>query len=151
MIRSDRRISFDRPPEQVWDAMTRTGEFTSWWPWLRRLDARGLESDDVWACHVQPPLPYSLRFTITLGQVVPGRSVEAAVAGDISGTARVELEPTAGEGTEVHVVSDLVPAAGPLRAFARFARPLVVWGHDLIIDQGIRQFRAKAFRSAPRP
>ena len=39
MIRSDRRFSFDRPPEEVWEAMGCTSAYTRWWPWLRHLDA----------------------------------------------------------------------------------------------------------------
>ena len=144
MIRSDRRITFGAPPAEVWEALTRTGMYTAWWPWLRRLDAVGLVAEDVWSCHVQPPLPYSLRFTITLDEVVDGRSVRATVAGEIVGSARVELLPAGPAATVVHFVSDLAPAAGALRAFAAVARPLVAWGHDWVIDQGIRQFRGRA-------
>jgi len=144
VIRSDRRITFDRNPAEVWEAMTHTGRYPAWWPWLRRLDAEGLVAGDVWDCHVQPPLPYSLRFSITLDEVVEGRSVRATVAGEIFGTADVELSPAARGATVVRLVSDLTPTAGRLRAFASFARPLVTWGHDWVIDQGIRQFRARA-------
>ncbi len=145
MIRSDRRITFDSPPAEVWDAMTRTGSYTTWWPWLRRLDgAGGLVAGEEWACHVQPPLPYSLRFTITIEEVAEGRSVRATVAGEIVGTAYVELVAAGASATVVHFVSDLAPAAGVLRAFAAVARPLVAWGHDWVIDQGVRQFRAAA-------
>ena len=141
MIRSDRRFTFDQPPDEVWAAMARTSAYTRWWPWLRRLDAVGLRAGDVWACHVQPPLPYSLRFTITLDEVVDGRSVRATVAGEIVGTASVELLPAGPAATVVHFESDLAPAAGALRAFALLARPLVVWGHDWVLDEGIRQFQ----------
>ncbi len=148
MIRSDRRITFPSHPAEVWEAMTRTGAYTTWWPWLRRLDAVGLRAGDVWDCHVQPPLPYSLRFTITLDEVVDGRSVRATVAGEIVGTASVELLPAGPAATVVHFESDLAPAAGALRAFALLARPLVVWGHDWVIDQGVRQFRAGALSAS---
>ena len=126
--------------------MACTGAYTTWWPWLRRLDAVGIVEGDDWDCHVQPPLPYALRFTITIGEVVEGRSVRATVAGEIVGTARVELSPAGDAATIVHFVSDLAPAGGPLRAFATIARPLVAWGHDWVISQGIRQFRAQALR-----
>lgn len=148
MIRSDRRVTFDEPPEQVWEAVTHPERYTTWWPWLRRLDAAGLAEGEVWVCHVQPPLPYALRFTITIGEVVAGRSVQASVGGDITGTACVDLTPL-DDATEVHVVSDLAPSAGVLRAFARVARPLVTWGHDWVLDQGVRQFRARPLGAAP--
>jgi len=144
VIRSDRRFAFDQPPDEVWATMARTSEFTRWWPWLRRLDAEGLVTGDVWSCHIQPPLPYFLRFTIALDEVVPGEWVRATVAGDITGTATLTLDPTEGGGSEARLVSDLAPASSVLRAFAVVARPLVVWGHDWVLGEGIRQFRDRA-------
>ena len=143
MIRSDRRFTFEQPPDQVWAAMASTSAYTRWWPWLRRFDARGLVAGDIWECQIQPPLPYSLRFTITLDEVVPGRLAAATVAGDIGGTAELTVEPAGTGGCEVRLVSDLAPASGVLRAFAAVARPLVVWGHDWVLAEGIRQFEAR--------
>jgi len=141
VIRSDRRFTFDRPPEQVWEAIARTSSYPRWWPWLRHLEAKGLVAGDVWSCHIQPPLPYFLRFTITLEEVVDGVSARATVAGDISGTASFTLAPSGDGGTEGRLVSDLAPASPVLRAFAVVARPLVVWGHDWVLAEGVKQFQ----------
>ena len=143
MIRSDRRFAFDRPPPEVWAAMARTDAYTRWWPWLRRLDATGLVEGDVWTCHIQPPLPYFLRFTITLDEVVQGELARATIAGDIVGTAEFSLAPTDDGRSEGRLVSDLAPSSPVLRAFALVARPLVVWGHDWVLDEGVRQFQAR--------
>jgi uncharacterized protein YndB with AHSA1/START domain len=148
VIRSDRRFTFEQPPDVVWAAMGNTSAYTRWWPWLRRFDAEGLVTGDVWTCHIQPPLPYFLRFTITLDEVVPEASASATVAGDIGGTAGLTLLPGGAGGTEVRLVSDLAPASPVLRAFATVARPLVVWGHDWVLAEGIRQFKARALREA---
>ncbi len=145
MIETDRRIVFDKPPAEVWAAMTDTDAYTGWWPWLRGLDAAaGLATGEVWLCHVQPPLPYSLHFTIAIAEVVAERSVVATIEGDITGTARVDLSAGEGWTTVVHVASDLAPAAGVLRTFAALARPMVTWGHEWVIDKGIHQFRRTA-------
>lgn len=144
MIRSDRRFTFDRPPAEVWTAMARTEAYTRWWPWLRHLDAQGLVTGDVWSCHIQPPLPYFLRFTIALDDVDPGRSARATVAGDITGAASLTLAASEDGGSVVRLVSDLAPSSSVLRAFAVVARPLVVWGHDWVLAEGIRQFRHRA-------
>ena len=143
MIRSDRRFRFDHLPAEVWEAMSRTSDYPRWWPWLRHLDAVGLVAGDVWSCHIQPPLPYVLRFTITLEEVVPGRLARASVAGDIVGTASFTLAPRGDGGSEGRLVSDLAPSSAVLRAFALVARPLVVWGHDWVLDEGIRQFKER--------
>lgn len=144
MIRSDRRFSFEQPPEEVWAAMASTSAYTRWWPWLRRFEAKGLVTGDVWVCHIQPPLPYFLRFTVTLDEVVPGTSATATVAGDLGGTAALTLAPAEDGGCEVRLVSDLAPASPVLRAFAVVARPLVVWGHDWVLAEGVRQFESRA-------
>jgi uncharacterized protein YndB with AHSA1/START domain len=146
VIRSDRRFTFDRPPGEVWEVMGRTDAYTQWWPWLRRLDAKGLVAGDVWSCHIQPPLPYFLRFTITLEEVVPEVSASATVAGDIEGTAEFTLAANAEGGTDGRLISDLAPASPILRGFATAARPLVLWGHDWVLAEGIRQFDARALR-----
>jgi len=151
VIRSDRLFIFDQPPDRVWEAMGRTSAYTRWWPWLRRLDAAGLVTGDVWSCHIQPPLPYFLRFTITLDEVVPKEFARATVAGDITGTAAFTLAPTGDGGSEGRLVSDLAPASAVLRAFAVVARPLVVWGHDWVLAEGIRQFRARGLAEQQAP
>jgi uncharacterized protein YndB with AHSA1/START domain len=148
VIRSDRRFTFEQPPDVVWAAMGNTSAYTRWWPWLRRFEAGGLVTGDVWTCHIQPPLPYFLRFTITLDEVVPEASASATVAGDIGGSAVLTLVAGGAGGTEVRLVSDLAPASPVLRAFATVARPLVVWGHDWVLAEGIRQFKSRALREA---
>jgi len=154
VIRSDRCFTFDQAAAEVWAAMACTSEYTRWWPWLRRLEATGLVAGDVWSCHIQPPLPYFLRFTVTLDEVVGGEYVRASVAGDITGTAAFTLAPTADGGSVARLVSDLAPASSVLRAFAAVARPVVVWGHDWVIAEGVLQFRARGLAHqghGPRP
>lgn len=151
MIRSDRRFTFEQPPPEVWEVMADTSAYTRWWPWLRHLDATALVTGEVWSCHIQPPLPYSLRFTIALDEVVPAALARATVAGDITGTAELTLEPAAEGGTAGRLVSDLAPASPVLRTFAAVARPLVVWGHDWVLAEGIRQFKARGLPQVTEP
>ena len=151
MIRSDQRFSFDRPPSEVWAALADTTAYRSWWPWLSRLDASGLVAGDVWSCHIQPPLPYALRFTVTLDEVVPEALARASVRGDVRGTAELTLEPADGGRASGRLVSDLAPASPVLRAFAVVARPLVVWGHDWVLAEGLRQFRVRGLGQVPEP
>ena len=79
-----------RCPREVWTAMTRTGAYRSWWPWLRRLDDASFTVGSRWACEVQPPLPYTVRFTLVLEEIEPGRFVTATITGDIVGSAAVD-------------------------------------------------------------
>lgn len=146
---SDRRWTFDLEPDELWAAIERTDDYRRWWPWLRRFDAKGLVGGDRWYCLVQPPLPYQVRFFIDLDRVEPGRLAEATVTGDIRGTARLTVEPVEpvepdGHSCEARLVSSLEPAHPFFRALGVVARPMIMWGHDWVLDQGLRQFSRRA-------
>jgi hypothetical protein len=143
-IRSDRRHTFDASPDELWEAMSRVGEYRRWWPWLRHFEAPGLEPGVTWAATVQPPLPYRLRFDLLLLDVREPRLVVADITGDIEGEARIEVEPTA-VGSELHFTSELVPTNPILRSVARMAAPVAQFGHQWVLDTGLRQFRSSAF------
>jgi hypothetical protein len=148
-VRSDRRYRFAVDNETLWSAIEATEDYCQWWPWLRRLNAKGLIEGDRWDCVVQPPLPYSLRFTISLDEVVPARLAVASIDGEIKGHARLEIDPITdgdGEGCHARLISYLSPANGMLRTVARVARPIAQFGHDWVLDNGARQFRARALR-----
>lgn len=142
-VRSDREYRFDQPPDVVWDALARVEDYRAWWPWLRRFDAPGLVPGASWRCTIRPPLPYALRMTIRLDDVQPEAHVAARVTGDIQGDATVDLTP-AGHGCVVQLRSTLAPSGPPLRTVARFAPWLARYGHDWVLDTGLRQFRKRA-------
>lgn len=144
-IRSDRSWSFDVGPDQLWDAIASTHAYERWWPWLRRFDAaRGLEPGETWRCEVSPPLPYVVRFGLHLDHVEPAREVRARVTGDIVGSARLSVDGAEAAGSTARLRSSLRPANPLLRSFGAVARPLVVWGHDWVLDTGLRQFVTRA-------
>jgi uncharacterized protein YndB with AHSA1/START domain len=142
-IRSDRRHAFAVPPEELWVAMSQVDRYRQWWPWLRRFDAGGLRAGEVWSAEVQPPLPYRVRFELCLDDVTSPHRVAAVITGDIEGTARLEVtdHPT---GSELHVVSELAATSRTLRTVLRLAPPVARYGHDWVLDTGLRQFRDRA-------
>ena len=142
-VDSDRRWRFDVGAAEIWDTLAVTEHYRRWWPWLRRLDAQGLVVGDVWHCTVQPPLPYSLQFTITIDEVVEGERIVATVGGDIAGQASVDLSGDE-HAAEVRLASSLAPANRFLQAVALVARPVARFGHDWVLDTGAKQFRARA-------
>lgn len=123
----------------MWATLNRVTEFSSWWPWLRHFEGAELVSGSVWECVVQPPLPYALRFTVTLDQVVAPRLVHATVAGDVAGSASLVLEED-GAGCLAVFNSSLTPYQGVLRVVATLAPPVARYGHDWVLDTGARQF-----------
>lgn len=142
-IRSDRRHAFALPPEALWAAIARVDDYRDWWPWLRRFEGTALTSGEVWSATVQPPVPYRLRFEIHLDEVRAPRLATAVVLGDIEGTARIEIAPTPG-GSELHILSELAPTHPLLSAVATVAGPVARYGHEWVLDTGLRQFRARA-------
>lgn len=145
-IRSDRRFRVDAPPIVVWRALEGVDGYPGWWPWLRVFRARGLVADEDWTCVVQPPLPYRLRFHLHLDEVVATERVRATIGGDLDGWARLDLAAAGEVGTELRLRSDLAPTARLPRAMGSLAPQLARYGHDWVLDNGIRQFR-RALRS----
>ena len=140
-IRSEHRYRFPAPREAVWAALGDVGAYPSWWPWLRRFDARALAAGDVWRCEIRPPLPYVVRLAVSLAAVSAPSLVTARVAGGVEGDAELSLVPVDG-GTELRVASCLVPRHVPARAVARLLPGIARRGHDWVFDTGAAQFAA---------
>jgi uncharacterized protein YndB with AHSA1/START domain len=145
-ICSDRRFRFDVERAEVWTAITCTEQYRNWWPWLREFDGRTFEEGARWSCVVKPPLPYRLRFDVVLIEVFEHDIVRARIEGDITGWAELTAVDR-DDGCELRLVSELSPASGPLRLVARVARPVAAFGHDWVLDSGVRQFRGVALPS----
>ena len=143
-IRSDQTHVVERSVAEVWDAIGRTEDFRSWWPWLRRLDASGVIEGDEWRCTVQPPLPYVLRFTIEIDEVEDGRRVSAIVTGDIVGTAELWLSAV-DDGCSVRLASVLEPSNRALKLVSGLAPWMARFGHDWVVRTGLDQFRRRAW------
>ncbi|MGH9094249.1 MAG: SRPBCC family protein [Acidimicrobiales bacterium] len=147
LVSSQRHYRFDPDPETVWAAISDTGSYRRWWPWLHQFDAQGLQAGDTWTCVIEPPLPYKIEFVVSIERVVRPRLITARLSGDVRGTGTVEITGDDG-GSRVRVVSHLAPANGFLRAAARVALPVVRLGHDWILDSGARQFATGALAPA---
>jgi hypothetical protein len=163
-VRSDRWYDVGADRRRVWEAFGATDRYRSWWPWLTEFDGGPLVRGARWSCAVSPPLPYVVRFTLTLVAVEEARSIRALVEGDITGSATLELVddpdvdsdlpdlPDGSDGSDgsdgvacrIHLRADLAPSHTALRLVAGAASPVVRRGHDWVLDTGARQFRERA-------
>jgi uncharacterized protein YndB with AHSA1/START domain len=141
-IQSDRRYRFDQPPTAVWDALTQVERYRAWWPWLREFDGTRFVEGERWRCVVKPQLPYVLEFVIHLTEIEARAAATAELSGDIDGWAAITLRDSGG-GSELRLASDLSATAGVARLVGRFVPALASIGHDWVLDNGIRQFRAR--------
>jgi uncharacterized protein YndB with AHSA1/START domain len=151
LVRSDRRHRFDVGPEELWAAVVRVQDYRSWWPWLGGLEQAAFAEGERWRCVVRPPLPYVLRFELLLEEVEAPRFVTATIEGDLTGHAALDITPVGGDGSELRLVSALAPANGALQLAARAAPLLVRFGHDWVLDTGLRQFRDRALSPGRAP
>jgi hypothetical protein len=154
-IESDRQFHFTSSAAAFWAAVASVHDYPRWWPWLRDFEARGLVEGDRWRCRVQPPLPYGLQFVVTLEEVVPAQLIRATVDGDLRGVARLEIRdtgtpprvrsaPTGPAGCDVRLRSTLSPAAALPRAMAAVAPGVARFGHNWVLENGVRQFENRA-------
>ncbi len=146
-VRSDRWFDFPVGPAALWSALTAVDRYRSWWPWLRRFDGVAFTEGARWRCVVRAPLGYPVRFDVILDEVVAGRTAVATVAGDIAGHARLDVvtdaDADAGGGSRLHLQSTLASERWLLRIVARVAPPVARFGHDRLLDTGVRQFRRR--------
>lgn len=140
---TDRRYELPLAPADLWAALEQVGDYRAWWPWLRRFEAAALATGDTWHAHVQPPIPYWVRFSVRIDQADAPHSIQATVAGDVVGEARLEIVEHP-QGSEARLVSSLEPGNGFLKVVARVASPMVRFGHDWVLDTGARQFIERA-------
>jgi hypothetical protein len=140
-VRSDRRYRFNASRRDLWTALTRVDQYQAWWPWLRGFDGRAFADGEQWQCLVKPQLPYTLEFVIALDSVTDARHAHAQLTGDIRGWAELNLADD-GSGSQIRLQSDLTARSGPARWVDSLMPPLARRGHDWVLDNGIRQFRA---------
>lgn len=147
-FRFDRCWAFDVGPDALWAALTRTRDYQRWWPWLREFSGDGLVPGGRSQCLVQAPVPYTLRFAVTVVEVVDGQRIEAQVDGDLTGPARLEVEGLGvrGRGSQARVAWEVEVERPALRAAARVGRPVMEWGHAWVVGTGFEQFCRSALR-----
>lgn len=144
-FRFDRTWRFDVTVEELWDGFADTSAYPAIWPWLRDFSASGLETGGGADFRVRPPLPYSLHFVVTLDEVVRPERVVATVGGDVHGPASLILSPTVG-GAQARITWSLELVRPSLRRIEPAVRRPMIWGHDLVVAMGLRQFERRVLR-----
>jgi carbon monoxide dehydrogenase subunit G len=129
--------TFELPvgPDAVWADIGRFDRYGRWWRWLRDLEVEG---DDVVAGtllrgEIVPPVPYRMRVEVLLVECAAPERIDARVAGDLEGPARLRIQPTQA-GSAVSIDWRLEMTKPAMRAAARLAYPLLRWGHDRVVS-----------------
>ena len=123
--------------------------YRGWWPWLTEFDPPPLETGAATRAVVRAPAGYRLRLDLTLAEVAAPERAVIEVAGDVTGRSTVTVAPTDG-GSRVTLAWSLAPERRLLRALGVVARPVLVRGHDRILDDGfVRCLEATGLDLAP--
>ena len=142
-FRFDRSWRFDATLDELWDALADTAAYPSIFSWLRDYDAGPLAPGTVARFRVQPPLPYSLHLVVTVVEVVEQSLVRTRVSGDVRGQAELAVTGIEG-GSLARLCWDLELVRASLVRVQPVARRPMIWGHDVVVAMGVRQFRRKA-------
>jgi hypothetical protein len=144
------RFEFPGPPAGVWAAIGRLDQFERWWGWLDALEIEGpgLQTGSVLRGTVAPPVPYRMRVVVSLDRCVPDKLIDAAVSGDLVGEAHLRLHPVSGS-TIVEAAWSVEMKQLPMRVAARFAYPLLRWGHDRVVEATVSGFRSQLVAARP--
>jgi uncharacterized protein YndB with AHSA1/START domain len=138
-IDSTRTWRSSQPADVVWAALTDTTSYEAWWPWLEQLGGGPFEAGASLVATIRAPARYRIRYVVRLTEVEPPSRVAALIEGDLGGWAGIELCPD-GPGTIVRFRSSLHPRRLLLRAAGVVAEPVMVHGHDGVMDRGVAQF-----------
>jgi uncharacterized protein YndB with AHSA1/START domain len=143
VFRFDRSFDFVVPPPVLWEVLERTDAYRQWWTWLRTFEVEGLVPGAKAHCVIRAPIPYSLRFDVLVEEVVAQELVIASVSGDMEGPARLEIAGTP-EGSRARLMWEVELRDRLLASAARWARPIMEWGHEWVVATGVTQFRRRA-------
>jgi len=130
------------PPGQVWAGIARFDSYEQWWGWLRelRVEGSGLQAGSILRGTVVPPLPYRIRIEVRLLECTAPRTIRATVAGDLRGHARLRLTPLGSDQTRADIRWTIEMMQPPMRLVARFARHILLWGHDRVVEATVVGF-----------
>jgi uncharacterized protein YndB with AHSA1/START domain len=138
-FRFDRSWELPLTPDELWTAIDDPARYPAWWPWLREFDLDALTEGTVTSFVVRPPAPYRMRFVTAIEQVVPPELIAVTIDGDVSGRARLTIEPS-NPGSTARIVWELQARRPLLRVLERLARPVLVRNHDRVVDDAVAQF-----------
>lgn len=132
------------PPARCWaelERMLRSGA-APWWP---GVTATGLDDElaagDRLVLQVRSPLGYRLSSRLRVTEVIPGRAIAAASAGDLRGDGRLELAETAG-GSVLTIRWDVSTERAWMNGTAFLLRPAFERAHARVMARGERGLRA---------
>jgi carbon monoxide dehydrogenase subunit G len=138
---------FPVAPVELWALIERPENFEQWWGWLHDVECSDerLVTGSVLTGTIDPPVPFTMRARLAIDECRPVQRIVASVKGDIEGSAKLEVG-TAERGTRAAIGWDVEMKQREMRLAARFARPVLQWGHDRVVEAAVRGFARQLTR-----
>ncbi len=142
------------PIDPVWKIITDVGRLPEWWPMFKRAALRGndrtLRVGQTVDCVVRAALPYALRFSLEITDLVPPTMMRLRSRGDLDGWGRWDLR-AGGDTTAVTYSWDVDLTRPVLSTLSRlpFARGLLERNHDAVMSQGFGNLQRLLRNEAP--
>jgi uncharacterized protein YndB with AHSA1/START domain len=127
--------------DAVWAALTDVGSYEQWWPWLERFEGPTPVVGVTQSAIIRAPAGYRVRYEVQFTEVDRPRRLATTISGDLAGAATIDLESTP-SGTTLTFAWHLRAERRLLRLLGRIAAPVLIRGHDRIIERGGGQFVA---------
>ena len=121
------------PIDPVWKIITDVGRLPEWWPMFKRA-----------------VLPYALRFSLEITDLVPPTLMRLRSRGDLDGSGQWDLR-AGGERTAVTYTWDVDLTRPMLATLSQlpFARGLLERNHDAVMSQGFGNLQRLLRNEAP--
>lgn len=128
------------PIEQVWQVLREPQHWPSWWPYVLALsELEAGAATGVGARHLvtwTSRLPYSLRLTTVVTEVVAPTRIEIAASGDLVGAGTWSLQPAGDRLTLVEYRWRVHLDKAWMRWLAPLLRPAFAWNHQAVMAAG---------------
>jgi carbon monoxide dehydrogenase subunit G len=124
-------------PAAVWAAVRRVEDWPAWWPSVRSVTRVGGADggSEVWTFVFRTRLPYDMAFDATVVQDEPLHGVRTTVTGKVEGQGRWEVTEVDG-GSAVRFDWQVRPRPAWMRLLSPLARPVFVWNHAALMQEG---------------
>ena len=141
VIEYDDTFTFPVSVAALWQTLVQVDCYLSWWSWLHEFSVEGIGLQHGTVLHgiVAPPLPYRMELEVCSTNACPN-GASPRVHGDSGCPARLTFDGNDAE-AQARAVWTVEMMQRPMRLAARFAHPLLRWGHDRVVEATVDGFR----------
>jgi uncharacterized protein YndB with AHSA1/START domain len=135
------------PRSLVWEVLMDLPAYPQWWPSIERVDTW---TDGAGTLHARTRVRSRFRYELGWEGVYdeispPSRSSYRVELGDLLGRGDMTLAESPG-GTSVTYRWDVQTTRRWMKLLAPVLRPVFVWGHHRVMDEGLRGLRSEVAR-----